>query len=383
MKQLIKVISSSRSGKVSLVILSLFAGLALFADVIANDQAIVAKTSEGIVFPMWSGQHDHAYLWSIEPFIKYRPSTLGQALSPYHSPTVSGPRRHFMGTDHIGRDVAAGVVHGSRWALLIGIGSILITVIIGLFFGILSGYFGDASISVSWPLLLLWCLLQVVFGFYLVYGGFSLMVSLLLGFSGFLISFWLLCVKLTRAFALQGWMESSFVFVPLDLIVQRLHELWKAVPVLFILLAILALIARPTVWTLILTIALLSWPSISRLVRAELLKIREMNYVRAASIGGLAQLTIILKYALPNAIAPLFVLVSFGISGAIVVESTLSFLGIGLSADQVTWGSLMGASRTNYRAWWLAVFPGVCIFLLVFAFNTIGERLRHHYGRML
>ena len=383
MRQLLRVVADSLSGIASVAILCIFSAMALFADIIANDHALVAKTSDGIILPTRSNQDTQLYLWSIEPIIRYKPSTLGLSHTPYLPPDMSGQPKHYMGTDHIGRDVAAGVVHGSRWALLIGIGAILITVVIGLFFGILSGYYGDSSIRVSWILLTAWCFLQIIIVFYLTYSGLTSTTCLLLGCIAFIFTFWVICIKMTRVLALREWLVFSIVLLPLDLIVQRLHELWKAIPALFILLSILALIARPSVWSLIFTIAFLSWPSISRLVRAELLRIREMNYIKAASIGGISHLNIILKYALPNAIAPLFVLVSFGISGAIIVESTLSFLGIGLSADQVTWGSLMGAARNNYRAWWLAVFPGVCIFLLVFAFNTIGENLREHYGRMM
>jgi len=379
-----KIITRTKSGVLSLYVIGGFILMALFADLIANDRPIIAKSADGITMPIFSGADSKSYEWSMQPIIRYKSSSIGSKVSPYQSPAISDKKNknyHLLGTDHIGRDVAAGIVSGSRWALLIGVLSILFALLIGISLGTLSGYYGDKGIRVSWIMLAAWIFMLVIMLFYIRYSGLNTSTAFLVGAIGCILSYWAMCIKASEMLSSSGYLKRTLISLPMDLIVQRLHELWKAVPVLFILLSILALVTNPDVWTLIFTIGILSWPPISRLVRAELLKVREMNYIKAAKIGGLSQLHIICKHALPNAIAPLFVLVSFGISGAIVVEATLSFLGIGISPDNVTWGSLMGSARTNYRAWWLAVFPGICIFLLVLSFNTIGERLREHYEK--
>jgi peptide/nickel transport system permease protein len=119
-----------------------------------------------------------------------------------------------------------------------------------------------------------------------------------------------------------------------------------------------------------------NWTGIARFTRAEFLKIRSLEYVQAAQALGFSEIRIILKHALPNGLAPAFIAIAFGIASAILIESGLSFLGIGVPHDVVTWGSLLNAGKENFNAWWLVVFPGLAIFLTVTIYNLLGEGLR-------
>jgi peptide/nickel transport system permease protein len=161
-----------------------------------------------------------------------------------------------------------------------------------------------------------------------------------------------------------------------DLIGMRVTEIFNAVPTLYILLAFVAFFPR-NLYIMMAIIGFTTWVGDARFVRAEFLRLRNQDFVAAARAAGLPLRSIIFRHMLPNAMAPLLVSASFGIASAILYESTLSFLGLGL-VDEPSWGQLLnqatGAAGSFY--WWLAMFPGLAIFLTVFAYNLIGEALR-------
>jgi peptide/nickel transport system permease protein len=161
------------------------------------------------------------------------------------------------------------------------------------------------------------------------------------------------------------------VSVPLDRLVVGLLEIVGSVPGLVFLLALLTYLERPGLPTVVLVIGLLGWTSIARFVRAELMRIRELPYISAARVGGVGELRLLIVHALPNALGPVAVTAAFVVGGSILLESMLSFLGIGVPAGQVSWGSMLQESRTYPSAWWLAVFPGVLLSLTVLACNSL------------
>ncbi len=129
-------------------------------------------------------------------------------------------------------------------------------------------------------------------------------------------------------------------------------------------------------------IGLTSWTGDARFVRAEFLKLRQQDFVQAAIAAGLPLRSVLFKHILPNAIAPLLVSASFGVASAILSESVLSFLGLGLPVDAASWGRLLNqAVGGSGFHWWLAIFPGLAIFLTVFSYNVIGEALRMRWIR--
>lgn len=220
-------------------------------------------------------------------------------------------REHWLGTDELGRDLLARVIHGAKISLLVGFSAAAFALLLGLFFGGIAGYFG-------------------------------------------------------------GW---------LDLIISRLVEIVIAFPFLVLLLALVAVLS-PGIATIIVALAATSWPTEARLVRGEVLRLREADYALAARATGAGPARVLLRHLLPNAIQPALVSASFGISAAIMVESAISFLGFGVPLPHASWGTILSSADEHLRrAWWLALFPGIAIFLTVVASNMVGEGLRERLER--
>ena len=143
-----------------------------------------------------------------------------------------------------------------------------------------------------------------------------------------------------------------------------------------IALTIVALVEEGTLWLIMGLIGLTGWTSIARFMRGEVLRVRNLDYVSAATALGYSTTRIIFRHVMPNAIAPVLIYAAFGIVSAILFESALSFLGFGVPPTVVTWGSVLHKARASTYSWWLAVFPGLMIFVTVSAFNLIGDALR-------
>jgi peptide/nickel transport system permease protein len=159
-----------------------------------------------------------------------------------------------------------------------------------------------------------------------------------------------------------------------DDLLMRFTEFFQTIPS-FALAIVLVAILQPSLATVVLAISVVSWPPIARLVRAEFLTLRSREYVEAAKLQGQSTPRIILTQVLPNAMPPIIVLASLMVATAILLESSLSFLGLG-DPNMMSWGYMIGAGRTVLRqAWWLSFFPGVAILLTVLALNLVGEGL--------
>ena len=213
---------------------------------------------------------------------------------------------HPLGTDDLGRDILARLLHGARVSLAVGFMATAISVVVGSFFGALAGYYGRAA----------------------------------------------------------------------DWLVSRLIEVVLCFPFLFLVLGIVALF-KPSMFTVMIALGLTTWTNEARYVRGEFLRIREIEYAQAARAIGARDARIIFRHLLPNALAPVIVSASFGVAYAILTESALSFLGLGVPLPRASWGSMLAGARPHIEyAWWLVLFPGLAIFTTVAAFNIIGERFR-------
>jgi peptide/nickel transport system permease protein len=147
-------------------------------------------------------------------------------------------------------------------------------------------------------------------------------------------------------------------------------------PVFFLILTILAF-RDPSIYNIMIVIGATGWTGIARLIRGEFLRLRGHNYVEAAVALGSHDFRVILKHMLPNAIAPVLVAATFGVAGAILVESALSFLGFGVPPPEPSWGDVLSQSQRYVDfAWWLVLFPGAAIFITVTSFNLVGEGFR-------
>ena len=392
----------NRSARWSVRGLLLAICVAVFGNFIAGEVPIYCQLDNQTYFPVfkkyavdlglttWSPPF-HKNDWRsleyqkvIYPLIPYATYTTDKKNRHYKSPfdkqeVPSSQFHHWLGTDGLGHDVAAGMISGLQTALLVGILSMLLASLIGLCLGGLAGYFGDEGYQMSIVRLVLTCIglyLGVHFGFiarsYVISEDFLLFE---IG-KGLGILLMVLFVFNRLGFVLEQFpLISKKIFLPIDLLVMRTVEVMNGIPDLLLILAITAIIKEPSIFTIVFIIGIIKWTGIARFVRAELLKIRTLDYVQAAKAMGFNHARIFLKHALPKALGPVLITVAFGVAAAILVEATLSYLGIGVS-DQITWGSLLKEARTQSSAWWLAVFPGLAIFFIVLIFNLIGEGLK-------
>ncbi len=209
-----------------------------------------------------------------------------------------------LGSDSLGRDVAAGIAYGARVSLLIGAVSTAVALLAGVTLGAVAGY--SAGL--------------------------------------------------------------------IDDAIMRFTEFFQTIPG-FILAIVLVAIFSPILGSIVFAIAVVSWPPVTRVIRAEFLSLRNREFVQAAEVLGRSRFAIVFREILPNALSPLIVLASLMVANAILLESGLSFLGLG-DPNLMSWGFMIGAGRSVIRlAWWMSVFPGIAIFLTVLALNLVGEGL--------
>jgi peptide/nickel transport system permease protein len=161
-----------------------------------------------------------------------------------------------------------------------------------------------------------------------------------------------------------------------DMVISRAIEVMICFPTFFLILALLAFLPR-NIYMIMVVIGLTGWTGVARLIRGEFLKQREMDYVTAAHAVGASDLRLIFYHILPNSIAPVLVSATFGVAGAILVESSLSYLGFGVAPPTPSWGAILSQSKHYIDfAWWLTTFPGAAIFITITAYNLVGEGLR-------
>ncbi len=161
-----------------------------------------------------------------------------------------------------------------------------------------------------------------------------------------------------------------------DAILMRFVDVMLAFPTFFLILAVIAIV-EPGISTIMIVIGVTGWMDVARLVRAEFLSLKEREFIMAARTIGASDLRIIFRHILPNALSPVFVAATFGIAGAILIESSLSFLGLGVQPPEPSWGNILTSGKDNITvAWWLSLFPGLAILMTVLSYNLVGEGLR-------
>ena len=304
----------------------------------------------------------------------------------YQAEKISGlPTRfrHFLGTGKTGNDVLAGLIHGTRTSVSIGFFSMSIALLLGIFLGGLAGYLGDDKLKICRGHLIVLILMIFPAWFYSFQLRFEILEesfsnSLWEGIFQSVVSIIIFILLLMWPFILR-FKSISFlnkkIFIPVDSIISRFIEIFLSLPRLILILTIAA-ISRPSILTIILIIGLTSWTEIARIMRAQILQLRELNYIAAAKSYGTGTMKILLRHLLPNASSQILVIGTIGIASAILTETGLSFLGVGVPAGTATWGSLMFEAKENYEAWWLVIFTGITIFLLLSALYRQGEILR-------
>ncbi len=161
-----------------------------------------------------------------------------------------------------------------------------------------------------------------------------------------------------------------------DAVIMRFVDIMLCFPAFFLILAVIAIL-EPSIWNIMLIIGVTGWMGITRLVRADFISLKERDFVLAARVIGASDLRIIFVHILPNAMASVLVTATLGVAGAILTESALSFLGIGVQPPTPSWGNILTAGKDNIDiAWWLSLYPGLAILVTVLGYNLLGEGLR-------
>ena len=402
--------------------------VALLADIIATDKPLMIRVGDQTWFPAFSSlfdEHRTEILPSSEPgispieidfeqtnwkqipnqFVVWAPIPWSHEhpdkynrdyVGPFDVQKYKNPQgelvssgfffRHHFGTDHLGNDVLAMLIHASRISLKIGLLSTLLAALIGILLGSLAGYYGDYGIRVSrgrkfmgfigffsgvfWAFISRNAILSDAFAEGFFYAFLEIILSLII-----IILSTLGGNQLGRILELIPSFKRPTTFA-IDSAIQRFTEIFSTIPKLLILLTLAAIFRDKSIGMVILIIGLSAWTSVSRFTRAEFLRIRSLTYIEAARASGLREVNILFKQALPNALGPIIIDLTFLISGSILAESSLSFLGIGVPADIKTWGSILSEGRQEFDAWWMIIFPGLAIFFTVLLFNGLGERFR-------
>lgn len=333
----------------------------------------------------WKDKNPEKIVYTLIP---YSPGSIDRrnlnARGPFEKQRIESWRfRHWLGTDTSGRDVAAGMLYGTRMALWLGIIMVFVTISLGLILGGLAGYFGNQGLIVSkaqaWSLLLALPFLL----FYLAYlPGTNEETPVLVQVGqqlSYLFLFALLIFLIAKFLGLLFPRWGRYM-IPLDTLLMRMLEVVDAIPSMILILALIATLKEPSASYIMVVIGVVSSASAARYVRAEFLKVRQQTYMEAGRALGFSHWRLLFRHALPNAMGPLLVLVTFCMAQAIIVNSSLYVLGIG-KVDQVTWGSILGQLRGQHELeWWLAFFPGLAIFFTVLTFKYLSEGISEALG---
>ena len=220
---------------------------------------------------------------------------------------AGGSAQHWLGTDHIGRDVLSRLIFGARVSMIVGFTAVVFAGVIGTALGILSGFFG-------------------------------------------------------------GWV---------DQVIMRITDTWLALPALTFAI-FLAAIVGPSEWNIVIILGSVYWTRYARVIRGEVLSLKERDFVRLAIVAGCSRMKIMRQHVLPNVLNSAIVLATLMLGVVIVTEAALSFLGVGVPPPKPAWGLMLADGKKGLMAgyWWLTVFPGVCIVLMVLSANLLGDWLR-------
>ena len=292
--------------------------------------------------------------------------------------------RHWLGTGRTGNDLLAGLISGTRTSLLIGFLSILIASLIGIFLGTLAAFGSDSGLKIArWKLIASALLIVPAWFYAFTVNGSGLRdafhsnaiwgMTLLLSLLCFFFVIVLLPILIRSSSRKQNFFTKP-ITVSLDFWIMRFTEIFVSLPRLILILTFAA-IAHSSITLIILIIGFTSWTEFARITRAEVLKLKSSEFILAARAGGSSFSGILVRHLFPNILPVLSVYIVYGVASAILVETGLSFLGVGVPAGTETWGSLMFEARENFTAWWMVIFPGAALSLLTITLNNYGRRL--------
>lgn len=306
-----------RRNKMALAALGLLlvlGAIGLAAPFLAEDKPIYLRTAartywfpnilkyEDLLTVDWRTWQPGTGEYVVRPPIPYGPQR-SQLSERFQAPG----EKHLLGTDDRGRDVLSRMIWGTRVSMSVGFVAVGISIVVGIFFGSLAGYYGGK----------------------------------------------------------------------VDAVILRVIEIIMCFPTIVLILTAMALLP-PHIMNVMVAIGLTGWTGIARLVRGQFLRLKSADFAVAARATGLSDSRIIFRHLLPNALSPVLVAATFGVGGAILIESALAFLGFGVPPPTASWGEILNQSQRYILrgSWWLVVFPGIAVFVTVTAFNLVGDGLR-------
>ena len=388
-------------------LLSLFF-VAVFLEFLASDKPILAKVEEAWYMPSvgetmfdlgvnerynkirrvkWE-KHDG---FKIMPLVPYSANTLDLKNASYKGPfekqRVQSIRyRHWLGTDKIGRDVLAGLLNGCRVIIKIILIVGLIAGTLGLLIGGFAGFLGDRSVKWALSKIILYGLggfmstytVYMILNVNLISEGVLNIKEVVLAILVPIVLFGILRQLHSRI--LDKQIDHRFSLpsysIPVDSIFYFVIVLITAMPVTMILLALLGYFQSPS---LVITMSLFGfvlWKNIARIIRGEVLRVKEQDYILASRQLGLSRGKIFWRHIFPNIKNQFFVTLALLVSGSLLIEAALSFLGIGMAVGEISWGVLLSQGKSNISAYWLSLFPGILLVITVYSINAIAERYK-------
>jgi len=374
------------------ILLLLMLLISFLAPIISNDIALVQICKGKISFPFLnsnqeyfhqgSTQKDCFQIHSLLPYSSgksdpYNMNFKGPFDSQYYlnkdGSLVNAPllKRHFLGTNLLGRDLLADIIYGSRISIFISFFATLLAGIIAAFFGFISGWYGPAAVRVS----------LLKFGLFL----FSLFLCAHILFNLFSIQDKAIAFVFSSILIFCLWKMLSFkgmlnrskfkIKIPLDQFFLRFAELISVIPRIILVLAFMQFFSSSYLSVIIL-LAISAWIDLARMIRSEMHKIKELTYMEAAVMSGSEGFRLFYKQVLPNIWPSVMVFLLYTFAGNIIIEASLSFLGFGLAPSVVTLGGIIAEGKNNIEAWWMVVFPGIWLSLLIFALFSLSATWR-------
>lgn len=367
----------SRFFLIAITYLTLWVLISLSSPFLTSSKPILYSGEDGISFPIlnnysnedFKNKEDGFFIW---PLVSFSSEEIDFQNTGSKSPGATESRKagqfkHFLGTDHLGRDVLAGLISGARNSFKIITLSLLISLIIGVSLGLIMAYYGDNGLKLSNEIIVLLIALITIFISHLAINQSQILVSLL-----FWMALVLILYLIQRRF---NFFKKKYLSVPIDLFFSRAIEVFDSIPKILLLLAIFAGFL-PSLAKVIVLIALINWPEITKITRAEALSEKNKHYVESGKALGYSNFRIIFIHILPNIIGPITVYLAFNAGYILLLESSLSFLGLGVPADVITWGRMLAIAKNHLNSWWLVIFPGFFIFATVYSLNVLGRHLR-------
>lgn len=390
--------------------LGLLCLLLLFIPIIANDIPLWVHTQEHSFSPLlsptyadqlveekedktfftlgsydWSAFQDGSYIWPIVPY-SHTSNTerIPAAYPPLHpNPTFSKLAdppllsRHWLGSS-LGVDLLASILYGSRNSLIIVLGAGFLSLVLASLIGGLAVYFKNKPFHSS-----LWDFGWIILGllgvyFWTFYSRQHLPSSLQETASKLLITcliigIWWIGKKVFKRIPFSFFQPS--IRISLDFLILKLIEVLNTFPALMLIIS-LSIFFGNDVWDMVLILSLLGWTGLARIIRTEAFKLSTSGFIRTAEGLGISPISIFFRHYLPNMVSPLILPMSSSLKVLLLVESSLSYLNIGLASNQPSLGRLIATGTTNLSDWWTILFPGLTLCFLILTLHIIGEKIR-------